>query len=240
MKKLIVFAALLISAHTFANTPLPNHRHIAITGHGEVRVSPDMAKLHLHVENTQKSSQSAKQHVDESVNKLLAGLNKFGITSDHINASRISTSPHYQYDRTQNKNVLKGYIARRDITLTLKDLDKLNELMDYVLSVKVNQIRNVELLASNETELTQQALTKAIEDAKESGAALARSFKAKLGDIYSINVQSNAPDFRPMPQMEHKMMMSADAGGNQSGQYLHDELTFKASINVVFDLKVRK
>lgn len=239
MKPLFYLSLLALSSLASANSHLPNHRHIAITGYGETTVKPDIAILHLSVEHTDKKSAEAKAEVDKRFNALLKGLKKFDIKESDIVASRIATSPRYEYSQQQRKQLHVGYSANRTIEVTVNDLSILSDVMDLALSAEVNQIQNLEMASSKDKELQQQAVERAIENAKTNGAALANSFGAALGKVYSINAQNHEQirHYGTMEKMGSARMMSADMAPVSPGTYLQDELTFKATINVVFDLK---
>ncbi|MFY8350455.1 SIMPL domain-containing protein [Pseudoalteromonas sp. SSM20] len=239
MKPLFYLSLLALSSFAFANSPLPNHRHIAITGYGETSVKPDIAILHLSVEHTDKKSAEAKAEVDKRFNALLKGLKKFDIKESDIVASRIATSPRYEYSQEQRKQLHVGYSANRTIKVTVNDLNLLSDVMDLALSVEVNQIQHLEMASSKEEELQQKAVELAIENAKSNGAALANAFGASLGKVYSIDAQNHEQirHYSNMEKMGSARMISADMGSVSPGTYLQDELTFKATINVVFDIK---
>jgi uncharacterized protein YggE len=87
--------------------------------------------------------------VDLRVNNLLDGLVDFDINEDNVSASNISTEIRRSYNRGE-QDTIEGYIARRTLKVTLNNIDKLNAFMDFVLSVKINAIRNIELTSSNQ------------------------------------------------------------------------------------------
>lgn len=239
MKPLFYLSLLALSSLASANSHLPNHRHIAITGYGETTVKPDIAVLHFSVEHTDKKSAEAKAEVDKRFNTLLKGLKKYNISEKDIVASRIAVSPRYEYSQQERKQRHVGYSASRSIQVTVNDLTMLSDVMDLALSVEVNQIQRVEMASSKEEQLQQKAVELAIENAKTNGAALANSFGAALGKVYSINAQNydQIKHYGTMEKMGNARMMSADMGSVSPGTYLQDDLTFKATINVVFDLK---
>ncbi|WP_372770863.1 SIMPL domain-containing protein [Pseudoalteromonas sp.] len=239
MKPLFYLSLLALSSFASANSQLPNHRHIAITGYGETSVKPDIAILHLSVEHTDKKSAEAKAEVDKRFNALLKSLKKFDIKENDIVASRIATSPRYEYSQQQRKQLHVGYSANRTIKVTVNDLNLLSDVMDLALSVEVNQIQHLEMASSKEEELQLKAVELAIENAKSNGALLAKAFGASLGKVYSIDVQNHEQirHYSNMEKMGNARMISADMGSVSPGTYLQDELTFKATINVVFDIK---
>src|SRR5690554_718234 len=228
-------ALLLAAAFGLAAAPavasIPTGPHITITGTGEIQVKPDSAVLSLQVRAEEDTSLAAKAEVDTRVNKLLAGLERFGVSESDISASSLSTDQNVQHNRDGESKVI-GYRARRTLTVTLKDLNQLNDFMDFALSVEINEINNIQLTASNADELNAQALAAAVENAKQQASHLAKSFDAELGTMYSINAgQTNSRFAYGAHEMRAVM---ADAAA--PGRYLEETITFNANINVVFNL----
>ena len=223
---------------TFANNSLPTHRHISVTGTAELMTMPDIAVLHLNVESEQKTSLEAKKEVDLRVNNLLDGLVDFDINEDNVSASNISTEIRRSYNRGE-QDTIEGYIARRTLKVTLNNIDKLNAFMDFVLSVKINAIRNIELTSSNQKQLQQEVNALAVSNAKSKGKSLANAFDAELGAIYSINASSNQSYHRYGANNEgYKMRSSMADSAAKPGRYLQENIVFSATIDVVFDLEL--
>lgn len=240
MHYISILFLMVLSSNALANTPLPNNRHIAITGKSQLQATPDIAIINLSVESLHSTSFGAKKEVDSKVNNLLSGLLQFNVSEKDISASSISTEPNYTY--TDNgAQQLEGYLAYRDLKVTLADIGKLNALLDFALSVKVDEIDSIELEASNKQRLQQEVTAKAIENAKIKASSLAEAFGAKLGEIYSINSSSNA-SYNQYGQ-NHAIERIEVTGSrvdsfNGQGKYIQERVIFSASISVVFDLVV--
>jgi hypothetical protein len=240
MKFISVFALMVFSSVSLANNSLPNNRHISVVGTAQLKAKPDIAVIHLEVESIKTKSVDAKKEVDDRVNNLLAGLAKFNIDQENVSASSISTQPNYTYS-TNNKRQLNGYTANRNIKVTLNNLKHLNAFMDYALSVKINEIRNIELKSSKADQLKDEVNGLAVNNAKKKGNSLANAFDAKLGKIYSINSTSNNNSYRYGANSDveriavTKSMMDS---ASKPGKYLQENIVFSASISVVFDLNV--
>ena len=186
MKYLSIFVLLAFSAISYANSGLPDNRHIAVTGNAKLQAKADIAVVSLEVESLKATSLAAKQDVDNRVNNFLDGLDRFDIDEENVSASSITTEPNYIY-QDDGKKQLDGYRASRTLKVSLKQLEHLNALMDFALSVKVDEIRNIELKSSKADELKDQVNALAVKNAKDKGKSLANAFDAKLGKIYSIN-----------------------------------------------------
>lgn len=240
MKILTCVALISLSTLSFANTSLPSNRHISVTGSADLMAMPDIAVVHLTVESEKSQSLDAKKEVDERVNNLLDGLSIFGVDEKDVSATNISTETRYNYNRGEREKI-EGYIARRALKVTLKDIDQLNDFMDFALKVKINAIRNIELKSSKEAQLKAEVNALAVENAKAKGKSLSNAFGANLGAIYSINASSNQMSHRYGANNERYRMSAsmADSSAKQ-GRYLQENIIFSATINVVFDLALSK
>lgn len=233
---LLAIFCLFISSIAFANTSLPNNRHISVTGTAKLTVKPDIAIVHLQVESLQTLSLQAKADVDRRVNLLLAGLERFNIDETNVSASSIATEPRYSYS-AKNKQAIDGYVAKRSLKVTLSNLEQLNDFMDFALSVKINKIRQIELKSSKSLTLIDEVNALAVKNAKEKARSLAQAFDAKLGNIYSIN--QNAHNFQGRygaNQSLERFEKSKLSDMSEPGRYLQENIVYSASISVVFDL----
>jgi uncharacterized protein YggE len=241
MKHLSIFALLAFSSFSYANNSLPDNRHISIVGIAQLKAKPDIAVIKLEVESLKTKSIDAKRDVDDRVNNFLDGLVKFNIDEKNVSASSITTQPNYFYSNN-DKQELDGYTANRNIKVTLNDIKLLNAFMDFALSVKIDEIRSIELKSSKADSLKDEVNSLAVENAKEKGKSLANAFDAKLGKIYSINSTSNQSRYRYGANSDIERIEVTGSRMNKPsrpGKYLQENIVFSASISVVFDLDVQ-
>jgi uncharacterized protein YggE len=241
MKHLSIFALLAFSSFSYANSSLPDNRHISIVGTAQLKAKPDIAVIKLEVESLKTKSIDAKRDVDDRVNNFLDGLVKFNIDEENVSASSITTQPNYSYSNN-DKQELDGYTANRNIKVTLNDIKRLNAFMDFALSVKIDEISNIELKSSKADSLKDEVNALAVKNAKKKGKSLANAFDAKLGKIYSINSTSNQSRYRYGANSDIERIEVTGLRMNKSsrpGKYLQENIVFSASISVVFDLEVK-
>lgn len=222
-----------------AATSLPDNRHIVVKGEAVVRTAPDRADITLEFEAVKAESVQAKQQVDAQVNELLAGLNNFSIDEKSISAGRIFLEPNMRYDENDNQ-VKDGFRATRKVKVSLKKLSLLDGFLNFALKVGVNQIEQIQLLSTKASDYEQAALDKAVANAKQQGSSLASAFEAKLGRVYSIQSQEIGSHFGygSNTNIERIMVTGSRINTVPEGKYLQESITFRASVNVVFDLVV--
>ncbi|URQ87475.1 SIMPL domain-containing protein [Pseudoalteromonas sp. SCSIO 43088] len=229
----------LCSSSAMAATSLPDNRHIVVKGEAVVRTAPDRADITLEFEAVKAESVQAKQQVDAQVNELLAGLNNFFIDEKSISAGRIFVEPNMRYDENDNQ-VKDGFRATRKVKVSLKKLSLLDGFLNFALKVGVNQIEQIQLLSTKASDYEQAALDKAVANAKQQGSSLASAFEAKLGRVYSIQSQEVGSHFGygSNTNIERIMVTGSRINTVPEGKYLQESITFRASVNVVFDLVV--
>ena len=227
----------LCSSSAMAATSLPDNRHIVVKGEAVVRTAPDRADITLEFEAVKAESVQAKQQVDAQVNELLAGLNKFSVDEKSISAGRIFVEPNMRYDENDNQ-VKDGFRATRKVKVSLKKLSLLDGFLNFALKVGVNQIDQIQLLSTKASDYEQAALDKAVANAKQQGSSLASAFEAKLGRVYSIQSQEVGSHFGygSNTNIERIMVTGSRINTVPEGKYLQESITFRASVNVVFDL----
>ena len=229
----------LYSSSAMAATSLPDNRHIVVKGEAVVRTAPDRADITLEFEAVKAESVQAKQQVDAQVNEILAGLNKFSVDEKSISAGRIFVEPNMRYDENDNQ-VKDGFRATRKVKVSLKKLSLLDGFLNFALKVGVNQIDQIQLLSTKASYYEQAALDKAVANAKQQGSSLASAFEAKLGRVYSIQSQEIGSHFGygSNTNIERIMVTGSRINTVPEGKYLQESITFRASVNVVFDLVV--
>ncbi|AJI84168.1 oxidative stress defense protein [Yersinia enterocolitica] len=213
---------------------VPEGPHVVTSGTASVDATPDIATIAIEVSVSAKDAADAKKQADTRVAQYFDFLRKSGIEKKDINAANIRTQPEYDYQKT-GEAVLKGYRAVRQVQVTLRQLDKLNELLDGALKSGLNEIRAVELGVANPDTYREQARKKAIENAISQAGALADGFKVKLGPVYSIRY--HVANYQPMPVA--RMFKSAEAApANDAAQtYEQQTIHFDDQVDVVFELK---
>ncbi len=107
---------------------------------------------------------------------------------EDIRTTQLYLSP--KYDESDDNWDLVGYEITRSLTVTLRDLKKLNELIDKSIEAGANRLEEIELSSSKEQESKDKTLAEAIMDAKQHATRLAEGFGAKLGKVLLIDANN--------------------------------------------------
>ncbi len=230
--KVMALAAVIgFSAMSVQANELPNGPHIVTSGTASVDAVPDIATLSIEVNIAAKDAASAKKQADQRVAQYLSFLEQNGVNKKDISSANLRTQPDYDYQN--GKSVLKGYRAVRTVEVTLRQLDKLNSLLDGALKAGLNEIRSVSLGVAQPDAYKDKARKAAIEDAVHQAQSLASGFHSKLGPVYSVRY--HVSNYQPSPMVR---MMKADAAP-VSAQESYEQATiqFADQVDVVFELQ---
>ena len=219
--KVIALAALMgISGMAAQANELPDGPHIVTSGTASVDAVPDIATLAIEVNVAAKDAATAKKQADERVAQYISFLELNQIAKKDISSANLRTQPDYDYQ--DGKSILKGYRAVRTVEVTLRQLDKLNSLLDGALKAGLNEIRSVSL-----------GVAAAIDNAIHQAQELANGFHRKLGPVYSVRY--HVSNYQPSPMVR---MMKADAAPVSAQEtYEQAAIQFDDQVDVVFQLE---
>lgn len=183
MKSLTVVVVLLLFAGLgVAEEKIPA-RVVRVVGTGEVRVPPDRAVVEVGVEKQAISAKTAKQLADAAARKLLASVRENGVEEKDVQTASLSLQPHYDYRRGGR---LSGFAAQQTLTITVRDLAKLDSLLESLIQAGGNRINSIEYETNDLRKYRDQARDMAVRAAREKAESLARSLGQGIGKAFSI------------------------------------------------------
>ncbi|MBN8565765.1 MAG: SIMPL domain-containing protein [Flavobacteriales bacterium] len=202
--------------------------HIAVTGEGKVTVQPDQAIINFGVQNTGKDAAEVKKMNDETVDKVMKFIKKFGILSNDVQTTNVSLHKSYDYEKKKHH-----YQASQSISITLKDIKKYDELMMGLVDNGINNISNVEFKSSKIEEHKVTARKQAILDAKKKAEDFATALNQKVGKAIVITDNSQ-PIYQP--PMYRNMMMKAEAMDTSQETLAIGQIEITTNVSVTFQL----
>lgn len=174
-----------------ANTP----QTVSFTGEGKVKAAPDTAKVEIGLVTEGKDSISVQNENSSKMNAVIKFLKEQKIGGEDIKTSAYSLSPKYEYNK--GKSTLVGYILNQALTVTVRDLSKIGEVLDGAVSNGANQVNSISLFVDKPEELKNKAREDAVKQAKEKASAASKIAGFKLGRVigFSENTFGEPPIF---------------------------------------------
>lgn len=232
---LLAAAAMPAIAHAADAEPSPR---IIVTGEGEAWAAPDMALLSLSVLRQADTARAALDANTRAMAEVIAALKAAGIDAKDLQTSGFNISPRWFYPQNPDgsqKNEpprITGYDVTNGLSVRVRDLTKLGEVLDTSVTLGVNQGGQITFVNDDPTAAVTEARKKAMADAIARARTLTEAAGASVGRILEISEQNFSP--RPMPMMEAKAMMADAAGAPVPVEA--GENAYKVSVNVTFEI----
>lgn len=227
----LLFIALLLAAPAMAEQSAEKRRSVTVYGQGEASGPPDLASISAGVQTLAKTVAEATDQNQAALDKIMAAIRKHGIEAKDIQTSDYSVWPEQREDRNANGGVtITGYRVNNTVRLTVRDIDKLGEILTALTDAGANSIHGIEFQVEDTDALEQQARSLAMQDARERAEALAGLADLELGDVLHISIGGGGgvPRF-----MGHRMEM---AHGSDSVGISEGQLTVTVSVQVVYEI----
>jgi len=178
-------------------------RWISVVATGEASVAPDLAIVSFAVSGSGKELATTRDDVNKRSSKVLASLRELGVAEGDLNAPDVGIHPEYDYRKGQR---LTCYRVVRQMTAKVRDLDRLGDVLDWLVSAGANEVQGAQMSASDPSAAEHEALRMAITAARAKAEALADAGGVSLGGL--DQVEEEAGGAVPMPRMR---MMAATA-----------------------------
>lgn len=214
----------------------PRRSTLTISGEGLVTGTPDMASFSSGVVSEAKTAREALNANTQGVAAMIAAIKESGIEPRDIATSGFSVQPQYAPPKKDSVEAprVTGYQVRNTVSVRVRDLGKLGDLLDKVVTSGANQIGGISFDIAEPAKLQEQARIAAVQDARRQAEVIAQAAGVRLVRIINI---VGEPGVRPMPRMmAAPMMMKADAAAvpMEAG-----ESEVRANVSMTFEIEPR-
>ncbi len=159
-------------------------RLVTVAGEADVKVAPDEVVITVGIETPNKDLNLARSQNSERVKRLTSLAAEFHIDPKDIGTNQITLEPRYDYNN--GRNDFRDYLARRTVSLTLKDLSRFEGLLAAMLKAGVTSIQGAQFCTSALRKYKDQARSLAIKAAQEKARDLAKELGQKIGRPHTI------------------------------------------------------
>ena len=232
------FAGLFGIAAAAAQTgDAPRERLLTVSGEGIVKGAPDIALITLGVVSEASAAREALDANSQSMNRILTALKEGGIEARDLQTSGFSVEPIYSqppqdFDNSQPfEPEIIGYRVRNNLTLRIRDLQKVGALLDQVVTLGANSISGPTFTVDDPKPLEDEARRAAIADALRKSTLYAEAADIALGPIFRIEEGYAQP---PQPLAAGAMMRMEAAASPVPIE--GGELTFEVTVTVSWRL----
>lgn len=186
MKKLLVLLTCVALLALCAGPALAEGEgtKLSVSGNGTVLVKSDLAIVTVGVREASADVLVAQASVNEKIAAIKQALLDAGVQETEINTDSINIYANYDY--SDNTEVIVGYTANNSLSVRTTDIDNVGALIDAAFAAGANTLDNVQFTVQDDSEAREQALTKAVEDARRKADVLAAAAGMQVTAIESI------------------------------------------------------
>jgi uncharacterized protein YggE len=202
-----------------------------LTGEGAAEVQPELAILQIGVAVTAKVAKDALAENSKLLNAALNAAKEAGIEPRDLQTSGLSLRPDIvRAEKWPHREVI-GYQVNNIVTMRVREISKLGGLLDRLVVLGINDIRNISFSVANPDPLIEQARADAIKDAMRKAEKYAEAANLRIVRVLTINESGiETPATRPL------VLTRAASAPRPDVPVEAGELVYRARVNVEFEV----
>src|SRR3989344_5190903 len=193
---MVVLAVFLIASTNQVLNTATTTNTVSFSGEGKVVAKPDIAKVSLSIVTDALTSKAAQDENSKKSKTVTDYLKKQNINDKDIKTTGYNIYPQYKYPQYGGQPTITGYQVNQSMEVKIRDLDKVSDILDGVVSAGANQVNQFGFEIDDPEELQAEARKKAIDDAKKKADELEDQLGIDLGKI--VNFSENTGGY-PIP-----------------------------------------
>ena len=214
-------------------TTPPTQRTLSVSGTGTANLTPDIAYINIGVHTEKPTATEAVSENNAQTQKVIKSLTDLGIDPKDIRTINFSIYPQDKYDpQTNQPTGEKTYAVDNTVYVTVRDLNKLGDLLDTVVQAGANTVSSIQFDVADKDKALAPARDAAVKDANTKAQELASSAGVQLGDLISVSYQ----DVPVYPLYDSRAAVGAAAQA-ASVPIQPGQLTFTVTVNETYGIK---
>lgn len=209
-----------------------------INAEAKINKAPDIAYITAGVTEERSTAADAMAAQAAAMNGVFAALEKAGVAKKDMQTSGLSLYPRYDYIEVKNKDGsvrgeqrLAGYVASNNLTVRVRNLEKLGGMIDSLVKSGGNTFSGVTFGLDNDKDIKNEARAQAMKEAIAKAELYASAAGLKVARIVTI---SEGYEYSPQPvMMAARAEMAMDAAPTPIAG---GEVGVTASVSVMFEL----
>lgn len=165
-----------------------------VSGEGKATAAPDAAMVTVGIQANGSTVKAAQDQINATINKVSEAVKSLGVDEKDIKTTNYNINPDYDY--TGGSQRIKGYSASTNLSIKVREIDKINGVIDGATANGANQVGGISFDIDDKTKLENEAREKAVADAKEKAENASKIAGFKLGRI--VNYSENFGGY-PIP-----------------------------------------
>ncbi len=228
----IIGGLFLIGAVMRASNAVVPSRTITVSGQGKVNISPDLATISFAVVSQGEKAEAVTKENTEKINRAIKFVKEQGVEEKDIKTTDYNLYPRYQWIEKTNENKIIGYELRQTVSVKMRDLEKVDEIVGGLTSVGINEIHSLTFTVEDPEAQKNQAREEAFSNARIKAAAMARSNGVRLARV--INFSESGDGYPPIPIYYEK---AVGIGGDSAPDIQPGEQEVTVNVSVTYEIR---
>ena len=195
-------------------------------------VTPDRAVIRFAVVTRAQDPEVARQENEETSASTLNAVRGLNIPDRQIQVQSLRISEEVEY--RNGRRVRIGFIARRDVSVILDNLDQLPAVVARVTQEGANEFGGISYQIQDTRSLENEALRRAALRAREKADILVTPLGTSIIGVQSINESGVSIPYPPVPQYARATMAMDSYSEGTPEAYSEGQIEVRASVTVAF------
>lgn len=160
---------------------------VHVDGVGTATGTPDLLRVTVGVETTSDAVADALQEADAAARGMLEALRGEGVPAEDVQTVNLAIHPSYGDDGQR----IVGYVARHDLEVTLRDLDRAGTTIGVLVDAggDAARVQGISYALEDGAALQEEARAEAFAAAREKAEQYAELTGRALGDVLEVREQ---------------------------------------------------
>lgn len=203
---MIRYALPLFAASALAAPAAAANIEIAATGPvvelsvtESVKSEPDLATVSAGVTTQASTAVEAMRLNASQMDAVIRRIKSLGVDEEDIQTTGINLNAQYDYDRTQQRQIFRGYQVSNRVSVILRDIDATGAVLDALVAAGATDLGGPSFSRENDDEAKAQARRAALESAR--AQAMEYAEWAGYSGLRLLEVNETISSGRPMPML---------------------------------------
>jgi hypothetical protein len=185
MALLVIGAFIGAGSGMAATAEKPNERWVSVSATGSVSAEPDIAYISTGVVTEASTAREAVSANNTAMARIVSGLKAANIAAKDIQTISMVVQPRYDTPKDRPP-AIRGYSVHNQVRIAARDIKKLGDVLDQVVTLGANAIDSIEFEVSTAEQLKDEARKMAMANALRRAKLYATAAGAEIGEVLTI------------------------------------------------------
>jgi len=209
---------------------VPRDKTLTVQGTGSVMVEPDIARITVGALTSDADADAAQDQNDTVMTEMIEAIKGAGVDEKDIQTTQYNVRP--RYDHSGKIARITGFEVTHMVTVVIRDIDTVGRVLKAANGAGANQSQNISFGVDDRDAVYREALTKAVENAKEKAQAMASPAGVSLKEPAAIYEGSVPMEYSVTRAYPEEASYDSASVPTQSGQ-----LEIRAQVTVVYNMQ---